>query len=120
DVTMKSTAFDAYLFIYKVNPTELVKVGENDDENGGPGTNARLTGSLGAGNYVIVANGFGFTVVPDSPLVAAFGAYAVTFTSPYTAPGVQSMLNATSSPITLTLMPPEQARILMRGIQRQR
>jgi len=119
DVTMKSTVFDAYLFIYKVNPTDLLKVGENDDENGGPGTDARLTGSLGAGNYVIVANGF--NVSPTNTLLTAFGAYTLTFTSPYTAPaGALRLLNPSPSAITLDRVPPDRARIMLRGIRRQR
>ena len=120
NVTMRSTLFDAYLFIYKVNPTELLKVGENDDENGGPGTDARLTGSLGAGNYVIVANGFAFTVSPTAPLVAAFGAYTLTFTSPYTAPpGALHLLNPAASAVTFDRVPPARARVILQAIRRQ-
>ena len=119
DVTMKSRAFDAYLFIYKVNLTELVKVGENDDEVGVAGTDARLTGSLGAGSYLIVANGF--TESATNTLLAAFGAYTVTFTSPYTAPlSAPRMLNLTPSAITFDRVAPEQARVILRGLRRQR
>ena len=119
DVTMKSRVFDAYLYIYKVNPTELVKVGENDDEAGVAGTDARLTGSLGAGSYLIVANGF--TESATNTVLAAFGAYTVTFTSPYTAPlSAARMFNLTPSAITFDRVAPQQARVILRGLRRQR
>lgn len=72
DVVLRSTAFDAYLFIYSLDANgELVKVAE--DDNSGGGTDARLTGTLTAGTHFILANS----------RTAAFGAYTLQFTSPF-------------------------------------
>lgn len=72
DFLLKSTAFDAYLFVYAVNATgtALVKIGEDDSSGGG--TDARLTGLLTPGTYYVIANSG----------VPGFGTYTLTFTSP--------------------------------------
>lgn len=75
-IDMTSTAFDAFLILLEETSTELVEVGFDDD--GGGGTNARLSASLGAGRvYHILANNFepgvmgAYTVVlQDASLVA--------------------------------------------------
>lgn len=73
---LRSTAFDAYLFIYSVNANgSLSKTGEDDDSGGGPmGSDARLSGGIGAGTHFILANSIN---------TFGFGAYTLTFTSPF-------------------------------------
>lgn len=119
DVQMKSTLFDAYLIIYRVNATDLTKVGENDDENPtGTNTDARLTGTLSAGNYIIVANGFVVNQQTQT-LLPGLGQYTVSFTSPFTAP-----LNAFAGTVpsvnsfSVDRVAPERARMLLRTLRR--
>lgn len=72
DILMRSSAFDAFLFVYVLTPAGLQEL--YNDNNSGGGNDARLTGLLTAGNYYILAN---------SNNINGFGAYTLLLTSPF-------------------------------------
>ncbi|MEP6763262.1 MAG: Ig-like domain-containing protein [Gemmatimonadaceae bacterium] len=83
DITLRSTAFDAYLFLlFQVTDSTFSTVGQSDDEGGGPnGTDARLAGLAATpGTYFILPNSF-----PSTGLPSPFGAYTLSYVSPYVA-----------------------------------
>ncbi|MDQ6613095.1 MAG: Ig-like domain-containing protein [Gemmatimonadota bacterium] len=78
DIQLKSTAFDAYLFLYYgVRVDSAAFVADDDDSGGGPnGTDARITGNLTApGTYYILAN---------NADANGGGAYTLSLVSPFT------------------------------------
>ena len=113
DVVLRSTAFDAYLFIYSLDANgDLVKVAE--DDNTGGGTDARLTGTLTAGTHYILANSRG----------PGFGAYTLQFTAPYPGAGNAGMradlfnIRPATDAIPLRRATSAEARLL-RGLVRR-
>ena len=57
-ITLESSAFDAYLILGRQNGTTVEPIDQNDDDAGG--TNARITATLPMdGAYVVMANSFG-------------------------------------------------------------
>lgn len=108
DVLMRSTAFDAYLYIYELTSTGIAE--RADDNNSGGGTDARLTGLLPAGSYFILAN---------SNNVNGFGAYTLLLTSPFAGLNAgASMFSNEASPLALHKLSPNDAnrfRSLMRA-----
>jgi hypothetical protein len=95
DVQLKSAAFDAYLFILRLNATgtDYDVIGADDDSGGG--TNARLSGLLNAGTYYFVAN----SANPNG-----FGPYTLTFVSPFVAASRSNL-----SAISIERVPPSEA-----------
>ena len=117
EVKMTSAAFDAYLEIDRVNANTFTRVGVNDDADSTT-TNARLFGTLSAGNYLIIANGFKVSATKE--LLAAYGDYTLTFTSPYTTSlRMQSMFSGASNPVVLEKVSPAETRNLLRRLRRQ-
>ncbi|MEP6831988.1 MAG: Ig-like domain-containing protein [Gemmatimonas sp.] len=117
DVKMHSTVFDAYIEIYRVTGSTFTRVGSNDDADAST-TDARLTGTLSAAQYLIIANGF--NVSSTNTLIAAFGDYLVTFTSPFTAAlRTQSMFEAEPGAVVLQRLSPADARNTIRALRRQ-
>ena len=53
NISLTSTAFDAYLFLVDANGATVAA-----DDDGGVGTNARIQGTFPAGAYIIYANSF--------------------------------------------------------------
>ena len=89
DINLKSTAFDAYLFLLIAQDTSFVSVAADDDSGGG--NDARISGTLATpGTYYILAN----NVVPNNG-----GAYQLSFVSPFVA-GLRAD-GSTINPITL-------------------
>jgi hypothetical protein len=107
EILMRSTAFDAYIYVLKPNGTDFVSVG--DDNNSGGGTDARLTGSLLAGNYYILANSN----------VPGFGAYTLLFTSPFAALNAEIPLFASraNAGVNLRHVTKTEARMLRRFLR---
>lgn len=113
DVLLRSTAFDAYLFIYSLDENgALVKRAE--DDNSGGGTDARLTGIVPAGTHFILANS----------RIAAFGAYTLQFTAPFPGAGLAGVwadagsLRSANVSIPLQRVTTAQGRLL-RGLVRR-
>lgn len=53
-IDLTSSQVDAYLILYSADGTSLAS-----DDDGGGGTNSRITRSLSAGTYLVAANSFG-------------------------------------------------------------
>lgn len=107
DILMRSTAFDAYLYVVKPTATDFELVA--DDNSGGGGTDARLSGTLLAGSYFILANSN----------VPGFGAYTLLFTSPYAALNAEIPLFAprTNADANLRHVTAAEARMLGRFLR---
>lgn len=111
DVLMRSTAFDAFIFVYRRTSTDsLILMGDDDDSGGG--NDARLSGLLNAGNYYILANSIN---------VGGFGAYSLLLTSPFTGLNAgSSLFSSSSNPgVSLRRLNAAEARSF-RGLPRRR
>jgi len=108
ETVMRSSAFDAYLFIYSVAANgSLTKTGEDDDSGGG--NDARLAGGIPAGTHYILANSIN---------TFGFGAYTLRFTSPFSSLTAQSQLSAAPA-VQIDRLRPDEVRVL-RGLLRRR
>ncbi|MEO7996489.1 MAG: Ig-like domain-containing protein [Gemmatimonadaceae bacterium] len=87
DVLLKSTAFNALLYVFRLEVTDSVTLLGYDNDSGG-GTDARLSGLLTAGNYYILANSFNLN---------GLGAYSLLLTAPFTGLNAGSSLFSTPS-----------------------
>lgn len=110
EVLLRSTAFNAYVYVYSPNlQGDIVPVAAND--NGGGGTDARLFGSLNAGTHFIVANSFS----------TATGAYTLLLTAPFAALTADpfSIRAATDPAIKLERATPAETRALRALVRRR-
>jgi Bacterial Ig-like domain (group 2) len=110
ELVLRSTVFDAYLYTFGANAQgNIVVTGEND--NGGGGTDARLSGSLSAGTHFVVANSFD----------PATGPYTMLLTTPFTGITANSFTvrAATDSDVRVERASPAESRII-RALIRQR
>jgi uncharacterized protein YjdB len=109
DIQMKSTAFDAYIFlVQRTNDSTFVIASNDDDTTSVAGTtDARLTGLLPAGEYYVLANGF--FVGAGGVFVRALGPYTLLYTSPFTFPAASAAMDR-SNPVS-----PKLTRV--RGIE---
>lgn len=100
DILMRSTAFDAYLYVYALTAVGVEE--RANDNNSGGGTDARLTGLLTAGTYFILAN---------SNNVNGFGPYTLLLTSPFAGLNAASMFgHETGAPVLRRLSPLESLK----------
>jgi hypothetical protein len=107
ETVLRSTAFDAYLFIYTQSGQGLSKTAEDDD--GGGGSDAKITGALPAGIHFILANSIN---------EFGFGSYTLRFTSPFSS--LTAGGNFTIQPaVQVERLSPAEAKVL-RGLVRRR
>ena len=103
---MRSTAFDAYLFIFSLVGQTLTQLGEDDDSGGG--TDARMEGAMPAGTHFILANSIN---------KFGFGAYTLRFTSPFSSLTSQSHFSPAPT-ATIERLSPSEA-LVIRGMIRK-